>query len=458
MTLEERCDAVAAALQQDNLPEAEVHLRVLAREVADPQFRDDLQTVVKVQHTWIAIARLLGFLPPGRFGPAALLYAIITTGALVILMRLVVRPEAADVAVPMLVGLAALVTVGHIGDCLGTIALRARGDHLAVTAGDATGAGVRIGILFVAIACGLAFVATHTVTWVAAALLSFVTARAVHHALSLRLPLARALLGAYVGVGVLLGLVAVVSIAREVPSGDLAPPWSLWSGLPALASVALLTATRWVRPIVMELVGTGLVSADDGSFATRPGGIPLSDHLLRSLHPELYGWRGLLLRWTHDYGQSAADLRTRVREALGFGDAQPAVVVQVEPLLIAAYSDELDAAVLLSFPQELAGRFELARGKRLVSINTYYPMQYRSLGNDVEFGEESTGRWGNFAPHIANFLCEDEAALQALLRRITAEEWDRLKLRVEQQARRGHPPRDGRPLFCAESRLPVPPG
>lgn len=42
-----------------------------------------------------------------------------------------------------------------------------------------------------------------------------------------------------------------------------------------------------------------------------------------------------------------------VARALCFGDTQPAVVVSAKPLIIAAYSDEMDAVVMLHFPVEL---------------------------------------------------------------------------------------------------------
>lgn len=455
MTFEERCDAVAAALGEGDLASAEVHLRSLSAETSDPQFREDLQVVVKSQHLWIAIARMLGFLPPNRFPMAALLYWILTGAAVVVLLRLVVRPEVAGAAVAILVGMACVVALAHIVDAVGTLVLRARGDHLAVSRGEAIGAAVRIGALVVAIGCGLGFAATHTVTWVAAALLGFVSAKAAHHVFALHRPLGRLLLGGYAAVGLFLGLVAAVGIAREVPEGVVDPPLSLWSGVPALISVLLLSATGWVRPFVLEVVGGGMAVTGGGSFATRPGQVALSDRLLRLQHPELYGWRSLLVRWTHHYGQPAADLRRRVRESIGFGDAQPAVVLRTEPLQVAAYSDDLDAAVLLEFPQEYVNRFELVRGKRLVSINTYFPMEYRSLGDDIEFGPESTQRWGNVSPHIADFLTEEQEKLQELLSRIDVGEWDRLKLRLKEQVARNRPPRDGRALYCGESRMPV---
>lgn len=63
---------------------------------------------------------------------------------------------------------------------------------------------------------------------------------------------------------------------------------------------------------------------------------------------------------------------TDVTRALCYGDTQPAVVVSVEPLLIAAYSDEMDAVAMLLFPSDFAERYELRPGSRLTTSNIYF--------------------------------------------------------------------------------------
>lgn len=56
-----------------------------------------------------------------------------------------------------------------------------------------------------------------------------------------------------------------------------------------------------------------------------------------------------------------------VSRALCFGDTQPAIVVSTAPLLIGAYSDEMDAVVMLRFPDGFAERYKLTAGTRLTT-------------------------------------------------------------------------------------------
>ncbi|MBR1433444.1 MAG: hypothetical protein IJ585_19810, partial [Ruminococcus sp.] len=55
------------------------------------------------------------------------------------------------------------------------------------------------------------------------------------------------------------------------------------------------------------------------------------------------------------------------------GDTQPAVVVSLSPLIISAYSDEMDGVLFLKFPDALADMYGLSVGARLVTSNIYIP-------------------------------------------------------------------------------------
>src|SRR5581483_10306990 len=92
------------------------------------------------------------------------------------------------------------------------------------------------------------------------------------------------------------------------------------------------------------------VSPPPLAFASDPAGLSLSDAKLRRLRPELYGWR----RWVREKTGWAFPQRDYLAGHLLRGDARAAVVVSSEPLLVAAYSDELDAVAVLRFPAGLA--------------------------------------------------------------------------------------------------------
>ncbi len=185
---------------------------------------------------------------------------------------------------------------------------------------------------------------------------------------------------------------------------------------------------------------------DNNTVASEPGNVRLSDDKLRSLCPELYGWRGILhsLVWLLVYH---AHVRTRIHEHLMEGDSRAALVLATEPLLIAAYTDELDCVALLRFPNEFVPQHSLEAGTRLLTINVYRPLRPLGTAKDLTLGASSYGRYGNFEPLIAEFLSDDRERIEWRKSEIAESEWKRAALLGEQYvARHGQQARDGRPL------------
>jgi len=90
---------------------------------------------------------------------------------------------------------------------------------------------------------------------------------------------------------------------------------------------------------------------DDTTSASDAGQITLSHDKLRVLRPDLYGLRGL---WKSILSvlRVGWPQRIYIEEQLQNGDSRAAVVVATFPLLIAAYTDELDCVAMLRFPDE----------------------------------------------------------------------------------------------------------
>lgn len=152
-----------------------------------------------------------------------------------------------------------------------------------------------------------------------------------------------------------------------------------------------------------------------------------------------------------------------LNEHLGFGDSRAAVVVSTEPLLVAAYTDELDCVVLLRFQPELVGDYGLEVGSRLLTVNTY--TRNPPLAPDLVPGPESYDRWFNYFPLIADFLTEDMPAVEARKAAIAEAEWQRARsqgaraLKANPQPlREGHPYASETPLRSFEPDLPPPTG
>ncbi|MEC9396730.1 MAG: hypothetical protein VYE40_10370 [Myxococcota bacterium] len=186
---------------------------------------------------------------------------------------------------------------------------------------------------------------------------------------------------------------------------------------------------------------------DNESQASIEGGLSLSREKLLALEPGLRGWRGKLfdMRLSLGSGQKLTAIDV-FSEHLRFGDVGPAIVASVEPLRVAAYANELDAIVMLSFPLALAQ--DLSEGDRLIAVCTYAPMQGEGYARDLIPGPKSSGQFSNAAPLIADFLSEDVHKLDAHRRfGVLEEEWEHVaKLAAQYREYFGERARNGLPI------------
>jgi hypothetical protein len=143
---------------------------------------------------------------------------------------------------------------------------------------------------------------------------------------------------------------------------------------------------------------------------------------------------------------SRAALIFQVADHLSSGDSRAAVVVSRAPLLVAAYTDELDCIAMLQFPAELGLKYDLHVRDRLLTVNRY--ASEGSLATDLEHGPLSYMRFSNFQPVIADFLTDDADRLRQRKSRINEDEWIRTWVLGQRYLERfGKAARDGRPLF-----------
>ncbi len=170
-----------------------------------------------------------------------------------------------------------------------------------------------------------------------------------------------------------------------------------------------------------------------------------SQEKLRELRPELFGVSGFFYSVFVLLRQQFND-RQFIKECLDGGDCRAAVVMTVSPLMVAAYSDELDAVVLLKFPVDFVPKYNLAVGTRLLTINNYAA---GSGARDIYPGPKNTRQWDNMIPTIADFASDDAAQINQLKHKILPAEWQRCYAMGQQylQLRPGIY-RDGRPFFA----------
>lgn len=198
---------------------------------------------------------------------------------------------------------------------------------------------------------------------------------------------------------------------------------------------------------------------NDDSHASLPGGLRLSPEKLRELEPELFSDRTFKCGAVCDADHPAKEIRERLAEHLDLACAGPAKVVSVSPLVIAVYTTDLDAAVLLRFPAEFAERYRLAEGTRLLTVCSFEEARAKDGGAllyaaDLIPGPARTN-WSNFTPLIAEFLSDEKDLIETRKREVPAGEWtsldEKARLRVERwgldTARDGRPSRAGLPVL-----------
>src|SRR5262245_16499020 len=177
--------------------------------------------------------------------------------------------------------------------------------------------------------------------------------------------------------------------------------------------------------------------------ASDPGRVRVSPAKLRLLRPDLYGVRGFLRRF-----QSGFPERTYIEEQLEHGDSRAAVVVCTSPLLVAAYTDELDCIAMLRFPDTFREKYDLSVGSRLLTVNTYGRGQV--YDEDLILGPNQSERWTGFHPIIADFISDDNERIDARKAAISEAEWNRTRdLGSSYLASRPGIARDGRPVHAS---------
>lgn len=142
-----------------------------------------------------------------------------------------------------------------------------------------------------------------------------------------------------------------------------------------------------------------------------------------------------------------------VAVSLRDGDSRAALVARIAPLVVAAYSDELDAVALLQFPSWLVDQYQLKVGTKLLTVNTYE--RGNIVAPDLKPGPLFKESFCNFIPLIAEFLTDDIETVMDHQSNITDTEWNRLLTCIKaatthrtHRYRNGIPPNSGKAIPC----------
>lgn len=187
---------------------------------------------------------------------------------------------------------------------------------------------------------------------------------------------------------------------------------------------------------------------DDTTKASDPGRVTLSPRRLASFRPHESLWQRARRRLSGDRFAELLD------EHLRWGDSRAAVVVRISPLLIAAYTDELDCVAMLCFSPRVAEQFTLKTETRLLTVNTYE--RRSAIVHDLVPGDGAHGRYQNFYPLIAEFLSDDSERMTRRKAEIAELEWERCaSLGFEYVRLRPNVARDGSPFASARPAGPA---
>ncbi len=198
--------------------------------------------------------------------------------------------------------------------------------------------------------------------------------------------------------------------------------------------------------------------------ASLPGDIPISMPRLTRLEPLLAPPR------ENKEGEKSAEVKQRIpeqkrlrilevlREHLAAGAAEPALVISVKPLLVAAYTGDLDCVAMLKFPDWLVKEHNLKVGSRLLTVNTFQTPEHRKDAADLHFGPKRLPRFTNVFPIIADFVTYDKEAVAKRKTQILDEKWDRCETYGKQYHDK-YPDlaRNGSPLYSGLVAVPVKP-
>jgi hypothetical protein len=155
----------------------------------------------------------------------------------------------------------------------------------------------------------------------------------------------------------------------------------------------------------------------NNSFASDTLGARLSTKKAKFMWPELFNFWGNPKK----VEEGDLDILKAFDECLQFTDSNAAMVISINPLRIACFSDEMDGITMLEMPQRFVAKYDLKVQTRLICINTY-----RSTGefeSDI-LHRNPRGVWDDVGSTVADFITDDINQLNRRKSEISAEQWE----------------------------------
>ncbi len=135
-----------------------------------------------------------------------------------------------------------------------------------------------------------------------------------------------------------------------------------------------------------------------------PGLFKLDKKKLKKLRPETFNF----IRMMFVGNDSSSNYSVQLND----GDIQTAVVVSVDPLLVACYTDDMDAVVLQCYPKELGEKMGWQLNTRLVTTASYNGLGTVRRNKDIFEGPNSKKKFKSYGPIIADLYATDMAYVE----------------------------------------------
>lgn len=119
----------------------------------------------------------------------------------------------------------------------------------------------------------------------------------------------------------------------------------------------------------------------------------------------------------------AAEQTAGIIRQMNDGDLSTGVVMSVDPLLVACYSDDFDAVVLYCYPAELGARLGWSVGTRLLTVNWYNGYGLVKKNKDLDVGPCCNNKYKSVGPLVVDLYTDNAERVARKKSEIPEEMW-----------------------------------
>ena len=159
-----------------------------------------------------------------------------------------------------------------------------------------------------------------------------------------------------------------------------------------------------------------------------PGLFEVNTEMMKKLCPQFFGVGAFFRSF-----KSKAARYDGINVIMCDGDMNPALVVAEDPYLVACYSGDFDAVVLLAFPKELGEAKGWKIGTELIVTEFYSaPDWWTKKNKDIDIGPYGSTHFKAVCPIVVDLYSDNYERLDRKKAEIPTEMWERTWALAEQ--------------------------